>query len=66
MNVETNKIDTIEFPDYKKWYETKGAIWNSTRNKNAYRYTFVKYNEASRKIIKRRNDLLIYKKCLKK
>ena len=41
MNIsmlKQKKIDTIEFTDYKKWYETKGAIWNSTRNKDAYIY----------------------------
>ena len=67
LNVETQKIDRIEFLDYKKWYETKGAIWNSTQNKNTYRYMFENYNdrEATRKIIKKRNDLLLYKKILK-
>ena len=66
INVETQKIDTIEFLDYKKWYETKGAIWNSTQNKNTYRNMFENYNdrEATRKIIKKRNDLLLYKKML--
>ena len=46
----------IEFPDYKKWYETKGAVWNSSRNKNAYKYMFEKYNnkETSRNIIKKK------------
>ena len=31
INDETKKNYTIEFPNYKKWYETNGAIWNSTR-----------------------------------
>ena len=34
-----------------------GAIWNSTRNKNAYKYEIEKCNdkEASRKLTKKRN-----------
>ena len=56
INAETKNIDMIEFPDYKKWYETKGAVWNSSRNKNAYKYMFEKYNnkETSRNIIKKK------------
>ena len=34
-NVETKKIDVINFPDYKKWYKENKAVWNSRAYDNA-------------------------------
>ena len=28
-NADTKKMDTIKFPDYKKWYKENKAVWNS-------------------------------------
>ena len=34
-NVETKKMDVINFPDYKKWYKENTAVWNSRTYGNA-------------------------------
>ena len=34
-NVETKKMDVINFPDYKKWYKENKAVWNSRAYGNA-------------------------------
>ena len=34
-NLETKKMDVINFPDYKKWYKENKAIWNSRSYRNA-------------------------------
>ena len=32
IDVDTKKIDAIEFPDYKKWYEDGNEVWKSTKH----------------------------------
>ena len=34
-NVETKKMDVINFPDHKKWYKENKAVWNSRAYGNA-------------------------------
>ena len=63
IHVDAKKIDTIEFPDYKKWYEDGNAVWKSNRHKDAYTHKFLKFNQSLslRKIVEKRNDLPKYK-----
>ena len=56
-NVETKKMDVINFPDYKKWYKENKAVWNSRAYGNAqfklhyldedYAFIFIKRQEDS-------------------
>ena len=34
-NVETKKVNVINFPDYKNWYKENKAVWNSEAYGNA-------------------------------
>ena len=34
-NVETKKMNVINFPDYKRWYKENKAVWNSRAYANA-------------------------------
>ena len=66
LNLQTSKIDTIEFPDYKKWYTTNSAVWKSTKHANAYTYKLKYFDEkqAKRTIKKTQNDLRKYRDML--
>ena len=49
-------MDTITFPDYKKWYKENNAVWDS----RAYGHSQLKFeyvnDNLARRTLKRRND----------
>ena len=55
-NVETKKMDVINFPDYKKWYKENKAVWNSRAYGNAQSKVHYLDNDYARIFIKRRED----------
>ena len=55
-NVETKKMDVINFPDYKKWYKENKAVWNSRAYGNAQFKLYYLDEDYARIFIKRRED----------
>ena len=55
-NTDTKRMDTITFPDYKKWYKENNAVWDS----RAYGHSQLKIEHVNdnlaRKTLKRRDD----------
>ena len=64
INAETKKINSIKFPDYKKWYET--LTWYSTCHKNAFKIVFKKIDNSQvlMRIYKERNNHSKYQRIL--
>ena len=56
-NVETNIMDVINFPDFKKWYEKNKAVWNSDAYGSAQFKLHYLDNDYARIFIKRREDV---------
>ena len=55
-NVETKKMDVINFPDYKKWYKENKVVWNSREYRNAQFKLHYLDEDYVRIFIKRRED----------
>ena len=55
-NVETKKMDVINFPDYKKWYKENKAVSNSEAYGNAQFKLHYPDQDYARIFIKRRED----------
>ena len=53
-NVETKKMDVINFPDYKKWYKENKVVWNSRAYGNAQFKLHYLDGDYARIFIKRR------------
>ena len=56
-NVETKKMDVINFPDYKKWYKENKAFWNSDAYGNAQIKLHYLDNDYACIFIKSREDV---------
>ena len=55
-NLETKKMDAINFPDYKKWYKENKAIWNSRAYGNVQFKLHYLDEDYARIFIKRQED----------
>ena len=60
-NVETRKMDVINFPDYKKWYKENQVVWNSRDYDNAQFKLHYLDDYHARILIKKREDPSSYK-----
>ena len=55
-NVETKKMDIINFPDYKNWYKEYKVVWNSRAYGNVQFKLQYLEEDYARIFIKRRED----------
>ena len=61
-NTDTKKIDTITFPDYKKWYKENKGVWNSIDYEKAqFRLQYLQDENNARLYIRRRQDPTVMK-----